>query len=94
MVFNVYSPIEQVRNLETTYREVSDIYDISTGVKGLSNNCIQKLPMHKFHSRKMIESCDDFCCSICLQVNINILYLSLIRQQNVQEQKKDSEKRL
>jgi hypothetical protein len=72
-VFNVYSPIEQVRNLETTYREVSDIYDIS-GVKGLSNNCIQKLPMHKFHSRKMIESCHDFCCSICLQVNINILY--------------------
>ncbi|XP_062168537.1 NEP1-interacting protein 1 [Alnus glutinosa] len=56
----------QVRNLETTYREVSDIYDIS-GVKGLSNNCIQKLPMHKFHSRKMIESCHDFCCSICLQ---------------------------
>jgi hypothetical protein len=77
MVFDFYSSVKQVRNLETNYREVSDIYDIS-GVKGLSDSCIQKLPMHRFHSRKMIDSCDDFCCSICLQVNINISsYLEL-----------------
>ncbi|GMY31259.1 NEP1-interacting protein-like 1 [Fagus crenata] len=56
----------QVRSLETSYREVSDIYDIG-GVKGLSNNCIQKLSVHKFYSSKMIKSCHEFCCSICLQ---------------------------
>ncbi|XP_040989738.1 NEP1-interacting protein-like 1 [Juglans microcarpa x Juglans regia] len=56
----------QVGNLETSYQEAYDIYDIG-GVKGLSNSSIQKLPIHIFHSSKMIKSCHDFCCSICLQ---------------------------
>ena len=60
--------IEQVRTIEPSYREVSDIYDIS-GVKGLSKNCIQKLSIHKFHSSKMNKPCLEFCCSICLQVS-------------------------
>ncbi len=78
MVLNLCShnvkPIEQVRSLETSYREVSDIYDIG-GVKGLSNNCIQKLSVHKFYSSKMIKSCHEFCCSICLQVSSEHKYL-------------------
>ncbi|KAB1215201.1 NEP1-interacting protein 1 [Morella rubra] len=59
----------QVRTRETTYAEdVSDIYDIGERVKGLSDNCLKRLPMHKFHSRKIIESCHDLiCCFICLQ---------------------------
>lgn len=56
----------QVRSIEPSYREVSDIFDIS-GVKGLSKNCIQKLSTHKFHSSNMIKPCLEFCCSICLQ---------------------------
>lgn len=60
--------IEQVRTIEPSYREVSDIYDIS-GVIGLSKNCIQKLSIHKFHSCRMIKPCLEFCCSICLQVS-------------------------
>ncbi|XP_040985813.1 NEP1-interacting protein-like 1 [Juglans microcarpa x Juglans regia] len=57
----------QDRTLDTTNREVSDIYDIG-GVRGLSHCCIQTFPTHKFHySSKKIESCPDFCCSICLQ---------------------------
>ncbi|PQP91570.1 NEP1-interacting protein-like 1 isoform X2 [Prunus yedoensis var. nudiflora] len=56
----------QVSNLETTYREISGIYDIA-GAKGLSHECIQRLPQNAFRSSNMIESCNDFCCSICLQ---------------------------
>ncbi|KAM1996979.1 hypothetical protein ACFX15_029866 [Malus domestica] len=59
----------QVSNLETTYREISDIYDIA-GVKGLSQDCIQKLPRSTFYSSSssnIIDSCSEFCCSICLQ---------------------------
>ncbi|BFG29555.1 hypothetical protein CerSpe_158310 [Prunus speciosa] len=56
----------QVSNLETTYREISGIYDIA-GAKGLSHECIQRLPQSAFRSSNMIESCNDFCCSICLQ---------------------------
>ncbi|KAL6283970.1 hypothetical protein ACE6H2_014899 [Prunus campanulata] len=58
--------IEQVSNLETTYREISGIYDIA-GAKGLSHEYIQRLPQNAFRSSNMIESCNDFCCSICLQ---------------------------
>ncbi|KAM1857363.1 hypothetical protein ACFX14_007477 [Malus domestica] len=59
----------QVSNLETAYREISEIYDIG-GMKGLSHDCIQKLPQSTFHSSRssnIIESCSEFCCSICLQ---------------------------
>ncbi|VVA22784.1 PREDICTED: NEP1-interacting [Prunus dulcis] len=56
----------QVSNLETTYRDISEIYDIA-GAKGLSHECIQRLPQSTFRSSNTIESCNDFCCSICLQ---------------------------
>ncbi|XP_009360987.2 NEP1-interacting protein-like 1 [Pyrus x bretschneideri] len=58
----------QVSNLETTYREISEIYDVA-GVKGLSQDCIQKLPQSTFYSSSsnIIDSCSEFCCSICLQ---------------------------
>ncbi|CAB4308244.1 unnamed protein product [Prunus armeniaca] len=56
----------QVSNLETTYGEISEIYDIA-GAKGLSHEYIQRLPQITFRSSNMIESCNDFCCSICLQ---------------------------
>lgn len=62
--------IEQVSNLETTYGDISEIYDIA-GAKGLSHECIQRLPQSTFRSSNMIESCNDFCCSICLQVGQN-----------------------
>ncbi|PRQ31817.1 putative transcription factor C2H2 family [Rosa chinensis] len=55
----------QVSTLET-YREISELYDI-TRVKGLSQDCIQNLPQSMFCSSNIIESSDEFCCSICLQ---------------------------
>ncbi|XP_020418146.1 NEP1-interacting protein 2 isoform X3 [Prunus persica] len=58
--------MEWVSNLETTYRDISEIYDIA-GAKGLSHECIQRLPQSTFRSSNMVESCNDFCCSICLQ---------------------------
>ncbi|XP_050219589.1 NEP1-interacting protein 2 isoform X1 [Mercurialis annua] len=54
----------QVSALETTYREISDIYD-TTGSRGLSKNFIQNLPEFTFQSTN-IQS-HEFCCSICLQ---------------------------
>ncbi|KAF3453467.1 hypothetical protein FNV43_RR03907 [Rhamnella rubrinervis] len=56
----------QVSTLETSYREISDIYDIAA-IKGLSQSCIQKLPSHTYHSAKLPNSHEDFCCSVCLQ---------------------------
>ncbi|KAL4308384.1 hypothetical protein GQ457_01G005990 [Hibiscus cannabinus] len=56
----------QMNSVESTYREISDIYDVN-GAKGLSRNCIQKLPVHEFRSRDMIKSMEESCCSICLQ---------------------------
>ncbi|KAJ6293267.1 hypothetical protein OIU77_008748 [Salix suchowensis] len=50
--------------LETTYREISDIYD-TNGVSGLSEDCIQKLPEFIYQSDSNIVV--QFCCSICLQ---------------------------
>ncbi|XVE80390.1 hypothetical protein DITRI_Ditri14bG0135900 [Diplodiscus trichospermus] len=57
----------QMNSLESTYREISDIYDVN-GAKGLSRSCIQKLPMHEFHSSDMIKSSKECSCSICLKV--------------------------
>lgn len=57
---------EQISTLETTYREVSDIYDV-VAPKGLSQNCILKLPSLTYHSYMLIPS-NDLCCSICIQV--------------------------
>lgn len=54
----------QVSTLETTYRDMSDIYDTAAN-KGLSNICIQTLPSQKYHPTKLHSH--DFCCSICLQ---------------------------
>ena len=59
----------QMNSLESTYREISDIYDVN-GAKGLSRSCIQKLPVHEFHSSEMIKSREESSCSICLQVRI------------------------
>ncbi|GMJ05105.1 Arabidopsis Toxicos en Levadura 92 [Hibiscus trionum] len=56
----------QMNSVESTYREISDIYDVN-GAKGLSRNRIQKLPVHEFRSREMIKSMEESCCSICLQ---------------------------
>ncbi|KAJ6417389.1 hypothetical protein OIU84_003161 [Salix udensis] len=54
--------------LETTYREISDIYD-TNGVSGLSEDCIQKLPefIYQSDSNIVVQCCPEFCCSICLQ---------------------------
>ncbi|XVE50635.1 hypothetical protein DITRI_Ditri01bG0179400 [Diplodiscus trichospermus] len=56
----------QMNSLESTYREISDIYDVN-GEKGLSKSCIQMLPLHEFRSTDMIKSMDESSCSICLQ---------------------------
>lgn len=57
----------QVSTLETAYREVSDVYDV-TGVKGLSEDMIQKLPECALHSEEMIQLYNEIGCSICLEV--------------------------
>ncbi|XP_022734837.1 NEP1-interacting protein-like 2 [Durio zibethinus] len=54
----------QMNSLESTYREISDIYDVN-GARGLSRCCIQKLPVHEFHSSEMIR--EESSCSICLR---------------------------
>ena len=56
----------QISTLETTYREISDVYDVN-GVIGLSKNFIQKLPEYTMDSDKMSQLCHQICCSICLQ---------------------------
>ncbi|KAI6687499.1 hypothetical protein NL676_024327 [Syzygium grande] len=57
----------QVSNLETTYREISDIYDTAED-EGLSQDCIQRLPEYHFQSSEMAKITDDgLCCPICLQ---------------------------
>ncbi|KAK5772469.1 NEP1-interacting 1 -like protein [Gossypium arboreum] len=56
----------QMNSLESTYREISDIYDVNGG-KGLSRSCIQKLPMQEFHSIERIKSREESYCSICIQ---------------------------
>ncbi|GMJ11520.1 Arabidopsis Toxicos en Levadura 92 [Hibiscus trionum] len=55
----------QMNSLESTYREISDIYDVNGG-KGLSRSCIQKLPMHELRSIDMIKSREESSCSICI----------------------------
>ncbi|KAK9269271.1 hypothetical protein L1049_001041 [Liquidambar formosana] len=66
----------QISTLETTYREISDIYDTYretsdifdiAGIRGLSQNVIQKFPEYKFHSSEIIVPFDQICCTICLQ---------------------------
>ncbi|KAK4852703.1 hypothetical protein QYF36_026281 [Acer negundo] len=56
----------QISTLETTYREISDVYDVN-GVKGLSKNSIQRLPEYTMDSEKLIQLCHEFSCSVCLQ---------------------------
>ncbi|XP_031278751.1 NEP1-interacting protein 1-like [Pistacia vera] len=56
----------QISTLETTYREISDVYDVN-GVKGLSRDSILKLPEFTVDSKIMVQICHELCCSICLQ---------------------------
>ncbi|KAG6794037.1 hypothetical protein NC653_004344 [Populus alba x Populus x berolinensis] len=58
----------QVNAMETTYREISDIYDTSE-VRGLSEDCIKRLPECTFKSDNNIveQCCLAFSCAICLQ---------------------------
>ncbi|KAJ6753553.1 NEP1-INTERACTING PROTEIN-LIKE 2 [Salix purpurea] len=58
----------QITALETTYREISDIYDTSE-VRGMSEDCIKKLPECTFKSDNNIveQCCPEFSCAICLQ---------------------------
>ncbi|KAK4744109.1 hypothetical protein SAY87_010421 [Trapa incisa] len=55
----------QVSNMDTAYQEISDIYD-TTEDRGLSDDCIQRIPLYRFRSSCAVsdEAC---CCSICLQ---------------------------
>ncbi|OIW04230.1 hypothetical protein TanjilG_00790 [Lupinus angustifolius] len=55
-----------INTAETSYREVSDIYDIS-GVKGMPQSSILKLPFQQFKSCKMMKLNNKLSCSICLQ---------------------------
>ncbi|KAK9155717.1 hypothetical protein Sjap_003197 [Stephania japonica] len=55
----------QVGGLETSYGEISDIYDIE-GPKGLSHSVIKKLP--EFHINKTVDfNGEKISCTICLQ---------------------------
>ncbi|XVF77441.1 hypothetical protein PTKIN_Ptkin14bG0043300 [Pterospermum kingtungense] len=56
----------QMNSLESTYREISDIYDVN-GANGLSRSCIQKIPVLEFHTSDMIKSREKTSCAICLQ---------------------------
>ncbi|KAF9666999.1 hypothetical protein SADUNF_Sadunf16G0287300 [Salix dunnii] len=58
----------QITALETTYREISDIYDTSE-VRGMAEDCIKKLPECTFKSDNDIveQCCPEFSCAICLQ---------------------------
>ncbi|KAA8523678.1 hypothetical protein F0562_010101 [Nyssa sinensis] len=56
----------QISALETSFMEISDIYDI-TGNRGLSQDTIKKLPTQIFHSSQTIRPCHDSSCTICLE---------------------------
>ncbi|KAI4321955.1 hypothetical protein MLD38_035275 [Melastoma candidum] len=55
----------QVSTFETGYTEVSDIYDTEDSVKGLSQDCINRLPVSLFAVPSSDQGNDS--CSICLQ---------------------------
>lgn len=57
----------QVNSIQTTYREISDIYDTTEDL-GLSGDCINEMPVHLFETTKVAS---EVCCSICLQVRKN-----------------------
>ncbi|KAK9938653.1 hypothetical protein M0R45_015377 [Rubus argutus] len=50
----------------STLEDTSELYN-SFGVKGLSQECIQNLPRSTFCSGDIMESCNELCCSICLE---------------------------
>ncbi|XP_044491579.1 NEP1-interacting protein-like 1 [Mangifera indica] len=56
----------QISSLETTYREISDVYDVNE-VNGLSRDSIQRLPEFTVNSDIVVQICQELCCSICLQ---------------------------
>ncbi|XVF77439.1 hypothetical protein PTKIN_Ptkin14bG0043300 [Pterospermum kingtungense] len=58
--------LSKMNSLESTYREISDIYDVN-GANGLSRSCIQKIPVLEFHTSDMIKSREKTSCAICLQ---------------------------
>ncbi|XP_065864608.1 NEP1-interacting protein 1 isoform X2 [Euphorbia lathyris] len=57
----------KISTLESTYREISDIYD-TNGNRGLSNNFILNLPQFTFQSINNLHlQFHESCCSICLE---------------------------
>ncbi|CAN1339728.1 NEP1-interacting protein 1 [Linum perenne] len=52
--------MEWMRAIESTYREMADIYD-TNGVTGLPEHCIQSIPQLTFQTYHLLS------CSICLQ---------------------------
>ncbi|XP_059664168.1 NEP1-interacting protein-like 2 [Cornus florida] len=58
----------QISSLETSFREISDIYGISE-TRGLSQDSIKKLPNHIFHysNSNSMRPCHQINCTICLE---------------------------
>ncbi|OVA06600.1 zinc finger protein [Macleaya cordata] len=57
----------QVGNLETNYREISDIFDVN-GTRGMSPYFVDKLPKFNIIGNKTMDQYgDNISCSICLQ---------------------------
>ncbi|XP_043693125.1 NEP1-interacting protein 1-like [Telopea speciosissima] len=56
----------QINSMETSYRETSDIYDVD-GIKGVSLNIVNKLPVFNVIHSEMMATSDEICCTICLQ---------------------------
>ncbi|OIT01823.1 PREDICTED: NEP1-interacting protein-like 1 [Nicotiana attenuata] len=56
----------QVSTVETSLREISDIFDINA-TRGLSQEVIQKLPKYNFCSVNTCREFQEVTCAICLQ---------------------------
>ncbi|OIW16350.1 hypothetical protein TanjilG_19066 [Lupinus angustifolius] len=56
-----------INTSETSYIEVSDIYDNFGGFKGIPQNLILKLPFEQYNSSKMMKLHNKISCTICLQ---------------------------
>ncbi|GKV42654.1 hypothetical protein SLEP1_g50029 [Rubroshorea leprosula] len=57
----------QMNSLESTHREMSDIYDVNRIIKELSKTTILQLPVFVYQSSNNIETWDESSCSICLR---------------------------
>ncbi|CAL5392841.1 unnamed protein product [Camellia sinensis] len=56
----------QISTPESSFSENSDIFDVN-GNRGLSQDCINKLPKNKFQSSKTERPCHAINCIICLE---------------------------